>query len=179
MKKRIFYTFIAFLFVGISVNAQSGLQKIGYTSTEYILSLLPAAKQIQKELSDYNEQLSSQLKAKEQSFQQKYSNYLENAEAMSEIIRKDAERELQTLEASIRQFQQDAQSSFAKKQQDLLAPVLEDIRVAIQEVAEENNYTHILNTSTGGLDVVLYAKEDSDVSNLVLAKLGVTPPENN
>ena len=179
MKTRIIYAFIAILLVGASAKAQTAPLKIGYTSTEYILSLLPAAKQIQKELADYNDQLSTQLKAKEQTFQEKLADYQQTASAMTELIRKDKERELQTLEASLRQFQQDAQTSFADKQKKLLDPVLEEIRVAIQTVAEENNFTHILNSSTGGLDILLFAKDEYDVSNLVLAKLGVEPPATN
>ncbi|MCG8319345.1 MAG: OmpH family outer membrane protein [Cytophagales bacterium] len=179
MKTKMIYAFIAILFMGVSSKAQNAPLKIGYTSTEYILSLLPAAKAIQKELSDYNEQLNSQLKAKEQTFQEKLADYQKAASTMTELIRKDKERELQNLEASLRQFQQDAQTSFADKQKKLLEPVLEEIRVAIHNVAEENNFTHILNSSTGGLDVLLFAKEEYDVSNLVLAKLGVEPPSTN
>ncbi|MDN5212528.1 OmpH family outer membrane protein [Fulvivirgaceae bacterium BMA12] len=179
MKNRILYAFIAVLFIGVNAGAQTGAPKIGFTSTEYILSLLPAAKEIQKELSDYNDQLSAQMKAKEKTFQEKFAAYQQTANTMTELIKKDKERELQSLEASLRQFQQDAQTSFADKQQKLLEPLLEEIRVAIQKVAEENNFTHILNSSTGGLDVLLYAKEEYDVSNLVLAKLGVQPPSTN
>ena len=179
MKTRIIYAFIAILFIGANAYGQTAPLKIGYTSTEYILSLLPAAKNIQKELADYNEQLSAQLKAKEQTLQEKFADYQRTANSMTELIRKDKERELQTLEASLRQFQQDAQTSFADKQNKLLEPVLEEIRAAIQTVAEENNFTHILNSSTGGLDVLLFAKDEYDVSNLVLAKLGVEPPSTN
>ena len=178
MNTRMIYAFVAVLFIGLSTNAQNEPLKVGYTSTEYILSLLPAAKKIQKELADYNDQLSTQLKAKEQTFQEKLANYQETASTMTDLIRKDKERELQSLEASLRQFQQDAQTSFADKQKKLLDPVLEEIRVAIQTVAEENNFTHIINSSTGGLDVLLFAKEEYDVSNLVLAKLGINQGSN-
>ena len=181
MKNRIIYAFIAILLIGVDANAQTqaGVPKIGFTSTEYVLSLLPAAKKIQQELSDYNDQLSAQMKAKEKTFQEKFAAYQQTANTMTELIKKDKERELQSLEASLRQFQQDAQTSFADKQQKLLEPLLEDIRAAIQKVAEEHNFTHILNSSTGGLDVLLYAKKEYDVSNLVLAKLGVQPPSTN
>ncbi len=179
MKNRILLATLALFFVAANVNAQSELQKIGYTSTDYILSLLPAAKQIQQELADYNEQLTAQMKSKEQTLQEKYASYQQNAATMTDLIRKDAERELQSLDTSLQQFKLDAQNSFSAKQQTLLQPVLEEIRVAIQQVAEENNFTHILNSGSSGLDVLLFAKEEYNVSDLVLAKLGVDPPGNN
>ncbi|MDN5203523.1 OmpH family outer membrane protein [Fulvivirgaceae bacterium BMA10] len=166
------------LFVTFGVNAQSTELKIGYTSTEYILSLLPAAKQIQKELEDYNNQLTNQLKSKEQTLQEKYQIYQRDLPTMTDVIRKDKEREIQSLENSLRQFQADAQKSFQEKQVALLQPVLENIREAIQNVAKEHNFTHVFNSSSGGMDVLLFAKEENDISDLVLAKLGVAKEEN-
>lgn len=179
MKNRTIYILAAFLLLSVGVKAQNDFPKIGFTNTEYVLSLLPAAKTIQKELADYNDQLTQQLKTKEQTFQQKLADYQKLAASTTELIRKDKERELQSLESSLRQFQQEAQTSYAEKQKTLLEPVLDNIRVAIENVAKENNFTHILNSSTGGLDILLFAKEEYDVSNLVLAKLGVTPPSTN
>ncbi len=176
MKSKIIYILVGLLFVGIGAKAQEGMPKIGYTNTDYILSLMPATKTIQKELADYNDLLAKQLKAKEQTFQQKLQEYEKTVASMTDLVKKDKERELQSLDSSLRQFQQEAQSSFTQKQKDLLSPVLEEIRLAIQNVAKENNFTHILNSSASGLDVLLFAKEEYDVSNLVLAKLGVTPP---
>jgi len=176
MKKKILYTLMAVMFVGFTAKAQTPGLKIGYTNTEYVLSLLPAAKQIQTELTDYNEQLTKQLKLKETTLQTKIAAYQKEAGTMTELIRKDKEREIQSLESSLRQFQQEAQTSFTAKQQNLLSPVLEKIQGAIKTVAEENNFTHILNSGSNGMDVLLFAKEEFDISNLVLAKLGVEAP---
>lgn len=170
---------VVLVMLGVQVNAQNDLQKIGYTSTEYILSLLPVAKQIERDLRDYNDQLASQLQAKEQTFQTKLSDYQRNGGTMTDLVRKDAERELQSMNAGLEQFKQDAQNSLMQKQQQLLNPVLEDIRVAIEEVANEHQFTHIINTSSSGVDILLFAKPEYDISNLVLAKLGVDPPAEN
>ena len=59
-----------------------------------------------------------------------------------------------------------------------MEPVFKKVGQAIEDVAKENGYTFILTQQIGGLDVILYADEKNDVSNLVLKKLGVTPPAN-
>ena len=60
----------------------------------------------------------------------------------------------------------------------MLTPAIEKIGKAIQAVAEENGYTHIFSAGSPGIDVLLYADEESDVTKLVLQKLGIDPPSN-
>lgn len=94
----------------------------------------------------------------------------------SDVIRADKERELQTMQESLQKFQQDAQASIAKKQNDLMQPVYTKVGKAIEEVAKENGYSFILNPQIGpGSDILLYSDEKYDISDLVLKKMGVTP----
>ncbi|MFZ9045544.1 MAG: OmpH family outer membrane protein, partial [Cyclobacteriaceae bacterium] len=80
------------------------------------------------------------------------------------------------LQQSLQEFQVNAEQSMIKKRNDLLEPAVEKIGNAIKEVAEENNYTHVFSAGSPGFDVLLYAREEDDISDLVLTKLGVTPP---
>jgi outer membrane protein len=45
-------------------------------------------------------------------------------------------------------------------------------------VAKDNGYTHIFNSGQPdvGLNILLYARDEDDISNLVLKELGITPP---
>jgi outer membrane protein len=58
----------------------------------------------------------------------------------------------------------------------LLGPVQEKVGKAIEDVAKENGYSLVLNNQIQGLDVILYGDEKIDVSDLVLKKMGITPP---
>jgi Skp family chaperone for outer membrane proteins len=51
--------------------------------------------------------------------------------------------------------------------------VTQSIQKAISSVANDNGYTFILNAGGGKDDLILFAVEQADVSNLVLQKLGV------
>ena len=53
-------------------------------------------------------------------------------------------------------------------------PVYKKVGKAIEETAKENNFHLVLSQQIGGLDVVLYADETSDISDLVLKKMGIT-----
>ena len=153
--------------------------KIGYTNAEYLLGLLPEAKQIEADLRAYETQLQNQLKAKYQDLQTKIGDYQANEASYNELIKADKQRELTNLHESLQQFQTDAEQSLVTKRNQLLQPAVEKIGTAIQAVAEENSYSMVLSAGSPGFDVLLYANEKHDVSELVLEKLGIDPPSGN
>ena len=158
-------------------NAQE--LKIGYTNAEYLLGLLPEAKQIEADLRAYETQLQNQLKAKYQDLQTKIADYQANEGSYNELIKADKQRELTSLQESLQQFQTDAEQSLVTKRNQLLQPAVEKIGTAIQAVSEENGYSMVLSAGSPGFDVLLYASEKHDISKMVLKKLGIDPPSGN
>ncbi|MFT4833298.1 MAG: outer membrane protein [Marinoscillum sp.] len=175
MKTRILSVIIALVACAGHLSAQDGL-KIGYTNADYVLSLLPEAKQIEAELKAYEKQLQNQIQAKYNDLQGKMADYQANAAGWDDLIRTDKETEIQTLQQGIQKFTQDAEVSMGNKRNQLLKPVYEKIGNAIEQIAIENSYSHIFSAGSPGFDVLLYARESDDVSNLILKKLGITPP---
>jgi outer membrane protein len=167
-----FFSLMAFTTV-----AQSTSLKIGYTNVDYILSKLPEAKQIESDLKTHEEQLGAQLQSKMKEFEEKYKVFMETQETMEPVIRNDKQSELQTLQTNIQKFQQEAERSLQQKQVELLKPAYEKIQASIDKVAKDNGYTHIFSNDAGGVPILLYATEQDDISNLVLANLGVSTAE--
>lgn len=166
----------ALTLVGLGAMAQL---KIGYTNVEYVLSLMPEAKQIESELAGFDKQLSAQLDAKYQDYQAKVADYQQNAESYTEVVRADKESEIVNLQSSIQEFEQTAQSSMLNKRNQLLQPAFEKIGTAIEDISKENGYTHVFNMTASGASILLYAREEDNVTNLVLKKLGIDPPADN
>ncbi len=175
MKAKIILSAIAVLCFGFVATAQE--LKIGYTNVEYIMSLMPEMEQIDADVTDYCAQLDQQIQTKIQDFQQKGAAYQQAASTMTDEARSQKEQELGKLRQDIEKFQQDVQASYSRKLQELLEPVQTKVYNAINAVAAENNYTHVLSESAGQAGpILLYTKDDDPFTNLVLAKLGVTPP---
>lgn len=175
MKAKIILSAIAVLCFGFVATAQE--LKIGYTNVEYIMSLMPEMEQIDADVTDYGAQLDQQIQTKTQSFQREVQTYQQAMNTMTEEARGTKEQELTKMQQEIQKFQQDVQASYSRKLQELLEPVQTKVYNAINAVAAENNYTHILSESAGQAGpILLYTKEDDPFTNLVLAKLGVTPP---
>jgi outer membrane protein len=166
----------AALFVSVLSYAQE-TQKLGYADTDYILSQLPEAKKVESDLKAHGAQLEAQLKAKADEYEKKLADFQANAAKWVDAVAKDTENELRQMQAAFQKFQQDASTSFEKKQQELMAPLYEKVGNAISEVSKENGYSFImtLNAAGGGGNILLYKDPQFDVSPLVLKKLGVTP----
>ncbi|MEX0883605.1 MAG: OmpH family outer membrane protein [Cyclobacteriaceae bacterium] len=174
MKARIILSVLAIFCFGFIANAQD--IKIGYTNVEYIMSLMPEMEQIDADITDYSNQLGQQIQTKSQDFQRQVQTFQQSAETMTEEARNAKSQELQGLQQEIQKFEQDAQTSYQRKLQELLEPVQTKVYNAINTVAAENNYTHVLSESAGQAPVLLYTKDDDPFTDLVLAKLGVEAP---
>ena len=60
--------------------------------------------------------------------------------------------------------------SLQEKEKELLQPIIDRAKQAIAEVAKENGYTYIFDTSAGTL---LYQQDSDDILALVKKKLGL------
>jgi len=174
--KKVIVAILFLTMMGAWAEAQT--LKIGYANVEYILGQLPEAKEIESEYQAYEQQLQNQLQSKIEEFQKKAEEFQRTGGTMTELVRADRQNELRSMQASIEKFQTEAQVSLQSKQVELFQPAYEKITNAIKVVAEENGYTHVFSDNTSGLQILLYASDEDDVSNLVLKKLGVTPPSN-
>jgi outer membrane protein len=178
MKNKIIILLLS-LFAGLTASAQAQHLKIGYADPNYIMENLPETKKIQAELQIYEKQLQSQLQAKYKEYQDKGAALEQGGSMMAPSVKEDKVKELAYLEQSIKDFEQKAQEDLQKKQMVLVDPLLDKIQKAIDAIAEEHGYTYIFSTAAqyGGSSIILFTKnKNENISDLVLKKLGVTPP---
>ena len=174
--KKLVFVFAFALITGVSMAQAPATLKIGYADVEYIFSQMPEVKTIDTELQTLRAQLKKQYDAKMAEFKKKLDDYNQNAETVPVAVKQNSERELQQLQQNIQKFEEDSQAELQKRSTTLLTPVYEKIGKAIESVARENEYSLILTNQVGQQDVILYGDEKLDVSDLVLKKIGITPP---
>lgn len=162
----------------LSTQAQQATQKIGWTDVDRVLNYLPDSKRITNELQIQQQQIQKAIEEKQKDLQDKYAAYQKNAGTWSDIIKADKEKQIQSGQQDLQEFQQASQETLQKKYQVLLSPVMAKIDAAVKAVGKENGYSLILNRDAGAntTPVVLYSgSDDIDITNLVLKKLGVDP----
>jgi outer membrane protein len=155
------------------INAVANPLKIGYVKLDYVMSLLPETKKAQADLKALDRQLKDKLKTKATEFESKLQSFQKEYPTMSETVKSEKEKEIQKLHSEFEKLQQGMQGSLATKQLELVRPIYDKVQKAIQEVAKEHYFTHVLNAGAAGVLVVLYADKEYNLSNLVLNKLGV------
>lgn len=166
------------LFLAAVANAQVKPFRLGYTNVDYLISLHPDSKKVDNDLKAYRGQLDKEAEALGKEFREKYESYEKGRNMMSEPVRASKEKELMELQERIQEFQKNAEVDLQKKQVELLQPVLDKIQKAIDAVADENGFTYVLNSDAGygTTPVLLHGPEKDNVTELVLKKLGITPP---
>jgi len=173
MKSRILL--LAILVSAVSyIHAENQPLKIAYVKLDYVMRNLPDIKQAETDLEAFAMQLEAQLQSKAAVLREEYEALNKGGATMAEEARKKKETNFNRLRADFENFQREYQNSLENKQIELVSPIREKIQNKIEEIAKEQKYDYVLNTSVGSeLDIVLYGKPELNISNLVLTRLGV------
>ena len=162
---------ILVVIVALVVAAPSfAQQKFGHIDSAALLELMPEKAKAEKELEAFAKEFQAALEAMAKEYETKVANFQQTEKDMIPTVRNTKIREISELERRIQEFQQQAQDEIAKKEQEVLTPIIDKARKVIDEVAVAKNYTYVFDSSVG---VLLYAKDTEDVMADVKAKLGL------
>jgi outer membrane protein len=135
--------------------------KIGHINSNDLLTAMPERETVQKQIEDH---------AMRKEYETKVGEFQAKQEVMTDIIRDNKIKEITDLEKRITEFQKTAQADLQKKEETLLQPIIDKAKKAIDDVAKENNFTYILDSSLG---VILYSVDSDDILPLVKKKLNI------
>ena len=153
----------------MSLSAQL---KMGYVDSDAIMDQLPDAQDVQKKLDDMIQEWQEELNKLDRDWKNKYDDYEKRKLIMSDQKRAETEKELVSLEEQIEDFRQKkfgVNGELFNKQEELMKPVQNKVFNAITEVAEEMELDFVFDRS--GDIIFLYAKDDYDITALVLERL--------
>ena len=169
MKKGFIVVLVALLVFGGSAMAQKNI-KLGHINSNDLMQIMPgrdtAMALLQKEVED----LQAEMEAMKKEYETQVNNYLAKKDQLSEPIRKSKESDIQKMGERIETFQANAQKLLEERQEELLKPIVDRAKAAIEEVGKENGYTYIFDAGVG---TVLYSQDSDDIMPLVKKKLGL------
>ncbi len=169
MKKSFILLLLILILGSTAISAQNDT-KLGHINTSDLLGMMPGREEARMELQRYARELEETFSAMQNEFQTKYMDYLENQETFSQIVRQSKERELQSLNERIMEFQESAQQDIMEQEERLLNPIIQQARNAIDKVGREHGFTYIFDTSGGSL---LFWEKGEDIMPLVRQELGL------
>lgn len=178
MKKILFPTVLTLCVLAVLISAfkttnTPPTSRIGYVSISQLVAQVPEYAMNQGKLDTLIYQYNVALQGKLAEYQAKEKAYLTDSASMLEAIKADKITELRNLAQSIEAFRQVSQVQVDKADSTMVKPIFNDLQKAIDEVAAAKGYTHIINTdlrADNGSPIVLFAVEESNVSELILAE---------
>ena len=164
---KVFFLAVVLFAMNGFVSAQS--PKIAHVNTSELLNDIPGREKAEKDLENYYNELQEQLRVMYSEYQTKLDDYQKNAETMSNLVKQSKEKELVDLESRITAFQNNAEVDFEAKRSELMQPLIDKIKNAIDAVGKEKGYTYIIDATTA-----IYAGPDAiDITKDVKTKLGI------
>ena len=170
MKKAIKLTLAVALVMG---STSLFAQKFGRINTQEIIMAMPETKTMQENMETYAKELQDNIETMNVEFNTKLQDFQKNYNTFSDAIKEMKEKELQDMQNRTREFQERAQQDYQKKQNELLGPIIEKAKAAIDKVSAANAYTVVFDPSTGSL---AYFDEATltDIAPQVKKELGIT-----
>jgi outer membrane protein len=167
--KRVIFMLVALLLpFGLAMA-----QKYAMVDTEYILNHIPSYKAAQTQLDKISADWQKEIEGKYADIEKMYKDYQAEKVLLSDEMRKQREDAILSKEKEVKELQKSyfgQDGALFKKRQEFIKPIQDDIYKAVKDLATENGYAVIFDSSSGAS--MIYTNPRYDISDEVLQKLG-------
>ena len=168
MLKKITLFFVAAV---MPLIAMAQTVKLGYINSQEVMMMMPEVNDVEKQLAEFNEKNMKYLQDMEKEIQDKYAKYEQEKNNMTDAIRRVQEEELMGLQQRLQTTYQALQQEAQKKQTELIQPLQEKLRIAIESVSKKQGLTMVYDMMSGA---ILYKSDAAiDITPAVKKELGI------
>lgn len=170
MKQLLKIALAASLLLGTSFAANAQ-QKFGFINSQEVVLAMPETAEVNTQLEQLQKDLGEQLELIEVEYNNKAQEYQKNMNSYSDAIRQSKEKELSGLSQRYEELRQMGVQDLQNKQNELMKPVIEKAKNAINKVGADGKFTMIFDQAIGA--VAYFDSATIDVTPLVKAELGI------
>jgi len=148
-------------------------QKFAYVDTDYILNKIPEFNQAQDKLDALSADWQKEIENKYADVEQMYRSYQQEQVLLTDEMKGKREEAIIKKEKTAKNLQQKyfgPEGELYMKRQELIRPIQDKIYNAIQQLANNNNYQIIFDSSSDL--IMLYKNKNYDKSDKVLDLMG-------
>tara|TARA_Y100001978_G_scaffold57040_1_gene51320 strand:+ start:197 stop:706 length:510 start_codon:yes stop_codon:yes gene_type:complete len=167
--KKIFYIILISLFF---VN-NTFSQKFAYIDSDYILNKIPEFKQAQDKLDALSAEWQKEIEKKFTDVENMYKSYQQEQILLTKPMKNKREEAIMRAEKEAKDLQRKyfaPQGELNLKRQELVKPIQDKIYDAVQQLASNNKYAVIFDSSSDL--IMLYSNPNLDKSDKILEILG-------
>lgn len=162
--KTLFMASVMFFGINQAINAQ---QKTAHIDLRSLMTNMPEMKTAQTQLEKISKTYDSEYRTMVEEYQNKIRQYEQEATTVTDKVNEDRSKEVETLAQNITQYRDTAARELEQKQMDIMKPIMEKARQAIQKVAKTKGYQYVLDSSEGsgvlladGPDILLDVRKE-------------------
>ena len=160
---------LAISFSTLSIQAQ----KFAYVDTDYILNKIPDFKQAQDKLDGLSADWQKEIENKYADVEQMYRAYQQEQVLLTDDMKEKREDAIIKKETDAKNLQKKyfgPEGNLYLKRQELIKPIQDKIYDAIQQLAADNKYAIVFDSSSDL--IMLYKNNNYDKSDKVLDLMG-------
>lgn len=162
-----FVTLIALVLMSMTSFAQQ--IKIAYIDANALVAAMPETLEAQKQLQTKQADVEKEFANMQQQYQSMVEEFQSKESTYTDIVKNAKIKEIENLQQRIRQFAEIAQQELEKSNQEMMKPIVEKARKAIEEVAKANGFTYVIAKEA----LIYTAPNAQDLLPLVKTKLGI------
>jgi outer membrane protein len=168
MKKLMSLAVILLLLTGASaLAAEAPTIKIGYVDLVKSLNESESGKKAKTDLEFLIKSKQTAIDEKGKAIEKAKAELEKQSSVLSQDARKAKEEEMERLVRDYQRLVSDSQTEVKKREGELTAEILKELRAVVQKIGEEEGYTLILESAEGQ---ILYAKKESDLTETAIKK---------
>ena len=143
--------------------------KVAHIDTQKLIGEMPEVIAAQKQLEQLEKTYATEIENTYKEFQTKAQSYSADAANQTDVTNQARQKELETMQQNINQYRETAAQDLQKKQVEIMRPLYDKARVAIEKVAAGQGFDYVLDASAGGSVIMAKGK---DLMADVKAELG-------
>ena len=160
---------VAAMLIPMLASAQT--LKIGLVDQSDIITKMPETTEAQKKVEEISKKYESEYMKLNDEMNRLYEEISKMKEDELPAIRERKTRDFTDHQVKVQQFQETAMQEIQKMQQELMAPIVQKVRTAIEAVGKEGGFSLIQDKNP---QITIYFDNPViDITNDVKAKLGI------
>ena len=160
--------FIAIL-MALPMTFSYAQSKVAHIDTQKLIGEMPEVIAAQKQLEQLEKTYSTEIENTYKEFQTKAQSYSADAANQTDVTNQARQKELETMQQNINQYRETAAQDLQKKQVEMMRPLYDKAKAAIEKVASAQGFDYVLDATAGGSVIMAKGK---DLMADVKAELG-------
>ena len=150
---------IATLMTALPMTVTYAQSKIAHIDTQKLISEMPEVIAAQKQIKAVEETYTKEIENTYKEFQTKAQSYSADAANQTDVTNQARQTELESMQQNIQKYRETAAQDLQKKQGEMMRPLYEKARAAIEKIASAQGFDYVLDASAGGSVIMAKGKD--------------------